>query len=68
MNASVLPEPVGAEIIELSPFKIDRIDSFWNGRTPEKPYFFNPSIIFVDKTSLRFSTGIFSGSNESNFS
>jgi len=27
VNASVFPEPVGAEIIELFPFKIDLIDS-----------------------------------------
>ena len=68
MNASVFPEPVGAEIIELFPFNIERIDSFWNGNTPENPYFFKPSMIFTDKTSFRFSTGIFSGSNEINFS
>ena len=63
MNASVFPEPVGADMMELFPCNIERIDSSWNGRNPENPYFFNPSIIFVYKTSLRFSTGIFSGSN-----
>jgi len=46
MNASVFPEPVGAEIMEFFPCNIERIDSSWNGRNPENPYFFNPSIIF----------------------
>ena len=68
MNASVFPEPVGAEIIELFPFSMERIDSSWNGSNPENPYFFKPTIIFFDKISFRFSRGIFSGSNEINFS
>ena len=68
MNASVFPEPVGADMMELFPCNIERIESSWNGRNPENPYFFNPSIMFCDNMSSSLSTGIFSGSNEINFS